>query len=77
MTEMLCTACGAVDAMAGSCPRCGSPALLASDAPAARRYLEARAASTAAGADAGRSALRAEATGKVLGRALGRLFGGK
>lgn len=88
MSDMLCTACGEVAAArACACARCGSRDLLPADAPAARRYLDARAArraaQAAAGSEAGSKAddgageasARAQATGKVLGRALGRLLG--
>ena len=78
MAGMLCTECGAVGApsatpQGNTCARCGGALLLPADAPAARAFIERRAAREAAKSDTGLS-VRAEATGKVLGRTLGRLF---
>jgi hypothetical protein len=76
MPEVLCTACGEVGAARdGACARCGSRDVLPADHPAARRFIEARAARQAPPASEPPVSARAEATGKVLGRALGRLIG--
>lgn len=76
MPEILCTACGAVGAPKdGACAKCGSRDVLPADAPAARKFIEARAARQAPKDEADAPSVRAEATGKVLGRALGKLFG--
>jgi len=76
MADYLCTDCGEVGALShGACAKCGSRSLLPADAPAARKFIEARAARQAPKAGPEAPSPRAEATGKVLGRALGKLFG--
>jgi hypothetical protein len=78
MADVLCTECGAVGApktapQGSACAHCGGTLLLAADSPAARAFIDNRAALEAAKSERGVS-VRAEATGKVLGRALGKLF---
>jgi hypothetical protein len=76
MPEILCTACGTVGTPKnGACAKCGSRDVLPADAPAARKFIEARNARQSPPAEPAAPSLRAEATGKVLGRALGKLFG--
>ena len=78
MADVLCTECGQVGAAkptphGSACAHCGGTLLLPADAPAARAFIDKRAAREAPKTGPGLSA-RAEATGKVLGRTLGRLF---
>lgn len=76
MPEILCTSCGVVGTPKdGACAKCGSRDVLPADAPAARKFIEARVARQGTKGEADAPSVRAEATGKVLGRALGKLFG--